>query len=544
MKKFNYITKSGVLMLLIALSFAACTEKNDWDVDSSYDRLFAITKMDISPDETEAKLTWTGNSKIEYYIIEVSKDTLYDDIAMGASASSIIYGEDKSVTESPFTLTGLDSSSKYFLRAKGMSSSIKESKWSYITDYSFKTKAEQILDVIGSADITAFTVTLRWTSGASATHIDVLKGTEVIKTVALTASDLAAATITIDGLEESTKYTVNIRNNDVVRGTATFTTTPDVPSADLVVFLTETDVLDQDFFDALAGNSTVTIALPGDLAYRGTAVINLPDNVSITFFGLPGENKPVLAIKQFNLASNHDFIKFEGLDISGDNNGNGAVSDYLFNQTDATTVGSIEFKNCFMHGFKNTPLIRLQGSAAKTIEDFIVNDCIVYGAEARTYSLVHVDASSGAGKIENITFTNSTVAYTGKSFVYAKNTNFTSLTVRDCTFSKIIGAGDYLLDCNGTAYGPTTVVLENSIFGSVVDKTNAKGNRSKATPTIINCYTTSDWALTGNSISGFNSYSTGEAGLFANPTNRDFTIIDNSFSEKRSCGDPRWYMPE
>ena len=53
---------------------------------------------------------------------------------------------------------------------------------------------------------------------------------------------------------------------------------------------------------------------------------------------------------------------------------------------------------------------------------------------------------------------------------------------------------------------------------------------------------TSDMNITGNKINGLISYEGGEADLFQDPANKDFTIIDNSFDGKRNCGDPRWYM--
>lgn len=112
------------IAIAIGFSAASCTDKNDWDVDSSYDRLFGVSNDDltVSPGDTYAEVTFTKVSDAEYYIIEVSTDSLTDDIALGASSGSIVYGEDKSITSSPDTISGLIGDTPYHLRIKSMSS--------------------------------------------------------------------------------------------------------------------------------------------------------------------------------------------------------------------------------------------------------------------------------------------------------------------------------------------------------------------------------------------------------------------------------------
>ena len=43
MKMFKYIIGSGAFMLLASIIGTACTDGNDWDVDSAHDRLFSVT---------------------------------------------------------------------------------------------------------------------------------------------------------------------------------------------------------------------------------------------------------------------------------------------------------------------------------------------------------------------------------------------------------------------------------------------------------------------------------------------------------------------
>ncbi|NDV66128.1 DUF5123 domain-containing protein [Bacteroides sp. 224] len=544
MKNHNNTLKSGVYILLTALLFISCTDKNDWDVDSSYDRLFSVTKLSTSIEAADVKISWTVSNKAEYYIIEVSKDSLYDDIAMGEHSSSIIYGEDKSITKSPFTVT-LNSETKYYLRAKAMSSSKDDSKWAYLSDYYFTTKSEQIITatIIGSTYIT-----INWTGGLAVTHAELLDASGTfIRTIDFDDDIIEAGAVTIDELEASTAYTVNIYNGEAKRGYKSFNTGVSLPEGyDETVILAATDSLNQTLFDELAARefNSVLIALSPEATYYNSNSITLPDNMSFEFFGIAGAKKPIIGIKQLNLNNTHARIKFQNVEISGkypNENGVSIQSDYLINQSNATNVNTIEFINCFVHDFKNSPL-RLQGSAVKTIAQLTVDNCIFYGATSRTYSLIHVDASK-VGKIDKISFSNSTIWYTGKSFIYAKETDFTSVAIENCTFSKAPGTGDYILDAGNTTTGPNTISLKNVIFGSM-GGTSVKGIRSKATVSVDNCYRTSDWVSGSNHISGLSEYSDSETTLFTDPENGDFTIKDSNFSEKRSCGDPRWYMPQ
>ena len=119
-------------MIALTLSATSCTDGNDWDVDGSLSRLFGLNgdKITVETAETTATVKFSAFtskavSEPEYYVFEVSKDSLYD----GVEGVNIIrYGEDKSLTSSPVVLTELDGDSKYFMRVKAMSSTSNELK--------------------------------------------------------------------------------------------------------------------------------------------------------------------------------------------------------------------------------------------------------------------------------------------------------------------------------------------------------------------------------------------------------------------------------
>lgn len=537
MKKLRYIAGAAA-MAALTFCTTSCIDGNDWEVDSSYDRLFSVTAdgISVSAKATTAEVKWDATPQTEYYIIEISTDSLYNEVAMGGTNAKV-FGEDKSIVKSPYTLTGLTADTKYFLRIKSLSSVKTESKWSYCSDYSFTTATEQIFESVEGSDVTDNAVTLHWTAGEDVDRIEITDAAgTLVKSVEVTEEAKQAGEMTIDGLEQLTTYTATIYLGDVKRGVVTFTTNAKVPDADYTAYLADNDSLNNDLLNQLAeaGYQTVNIALTAGASYNNENTIIIPDGMSVTFFGLPGNTQAVISVKNFDVEGTHSFVRFENVELTGE------YGDYLFNQSAAATVGSIEFSNCFIHSLKNTPF-RLQGSNEKLINTLSFNNCIIYGAESRTYSLIHVDASSGKGKVENISFANSTIVYTGKSFVYCKNTDFTSLKVTDCTFSKAMGNGDYFLDCDKNGNGPQSIEITNCIFGSTAEA--AKGIRANdVEPVVSNSYMTSDMNITGNKINGLISYEGGEADLFQDPANKDFTIIDNSFDGKRNCGDPRWYM--
>lgn len=73
MKMFKYIIGSGAFMLLASIIGTACTDGNDWDVDSAHDRLFSVTasKISISAQPTSAEISWGTVPDAEYYVIPV-----------------------------------------------------------------------------------------------------------------------------------------------------------------------------------------------------------------------------------------------------------------------------------------------------------------------------------------------------------------------------------------------------------------------------------------------------------------------------------------
>lgn len=540
----------AALLLLAGLASTSCENPNDWCPDSDYDRLFRTAEISITAEATEAEAKWSSRPNTEYYIIELSKEELTDEIALGGTSTSIVYGEDKSITSSPFTLTDLDSDSYYYLRIKGMSST-NESNWTYYDDgNSFKTKAEQIFNDIENADRAETSVRLSWEPGLSVTTIEVREGTSegtVIQTIPLDDAAKAAGEYTVTGLTPSTAYTFIIYNNDIKRGTVATTTPAEMPAGDYKVELPEgTTAITQEMFDeyvaaakAAAGsdNASVTIGIPGgsNMALTGKADsstgdetnFEIPDGISVTFFGLAGDKASLSLTKTLEVGGTHNYIRFENVDLV--DNG----SQYIINQSAACNITEITFKTVNITKLARS-LVRLQGSNSQNIETINIDDCVISNQGSGGYAVIQYKDGTNLA-VGTINVSNSTFSQLKNSFILCQPSTTGAINVSDCTFYGIIASGKYFIDAKDVK---TNITLTNLLLA----KTGGKGIRTKGTTAIENVYMTSDFALAGNKFTAdITSPTATSEELFTDPTNGDFTV---KLQNLAGLGDPRWKTAE
>lgn len=549
-------------MIALTLSATSCTDGNDWDVDGSLSRLFGLNgdKITVETAETSATVTFSAFtskavSSPEYYVFEVSKDSLYEGVE---NANIIKFGEDKSLTSSPVVLSGLDGDSKYYMRVKAMSSTSNESKWVYYKEgSSFKTKAEQIFNTVEATDLFEDHVNLSWTPGAEVTHITYANANDAenIQTINLTDEVKAAGKYTLTGLQPTSTYTITIYKNDVKRGQLQITTPAAMPAANYKYSLSsDVTVISQTLIDeiaeqakAAAGNETnysATIGIPAGakIALYGTndtdggkTNVTIPDGMSVTFFGLAGGETPTITLdKNFDIAGSHAFIKFQNVKL--EENGAG----YFINQSKACTVSEFTLEDCEVSNAK-TSFFRLQGTEAKSIGKLTLKNSIFTNLCAG-YGFIHVDAGSGAGHVDNVEIDGCTfngICKTGKVFIFSKKTNMQDITIKNSTFYNCNGGGQYFVDFNADTFGPNTFTIENCIFGKSADETTNKNIRSKTPATVANCFSTKDFFKV---IKGVNATEFSSDQLFTDPTKGDFTIKAGTLKDK--AGDPRWYVVE
>lgn len=550
-------------MMALTLSATSCTDGNDWDVDGSLSRLFGLNgdKITVETAETSATVTFSAFtskavSSPEYYVFEVSKDSLYEGVE---NANIIKFGEDKSLTSSPVVLSGLDGDSKYYMRVKAMSSTTNESKWVYYKDgSSFKTKAEQIFNNVEATDLFEDHVNLSWTPGAEVTHITYANANdeENIQTINLTDEEKAAGKYTLAGLQPTSTYTITIYKNDVKRGQLQITTPAAMPAANYKYSLSsDVTVISQTLIDeiaeqakAAAGNETnysATIGIPAGakVALYGTndsdggkTNVTIPDGMSVTFFGLAGGETPTITLdKNFDIAGSHAFIKFQNVKL--EENGAG----YFINQSKACTVSEFTLEDCEVSNVK-TSFFRLQNAdEAKSIGKLTLKNSIFTNLCAG-YGFIHVDAGNGVGHLDNVEIdgcTFNSICVTGKVFIYSKKTDMQDITIKNSTFYNCNGNGQYFVDFNVDTFGPNTFTIENCIFGKSADEATNKNIRSKTPATVANSFRTTDFFKV---IKGVNDTEFSSTQLFKDPANGDFTIKAGTLKEK--AGDPRWYVVE
>jgi hypothetical protein len=550
-------------MMALALSATSCTDGNDWDVDGSLSRLFGLNgdKITVETAETSATVTFSAFtskavSSPEYYVFEVSKDSLYEGVE---NANIIKFGEDKSLTSSPVVLSGLDGDSKYYMRVKAMSSTSNESKWVYYKDgSSFKTKAEQIFNNVEATDLFEDHVNLSWTPGADVTHITYANtnDAENIQTINLTDEEKAAGKYTLAGLQPTSTYTITIYKNDVKRGQLQITTPAAMPAANYKYSLSsDVTVISQTLIEeiaekakAAAGNETnysATIGIPAGakVALYGTndtdggkTNVTIPDGMSVTFFGLAGGETPTVTLdKNFDIAGSHAFIKFQNVKL--EENGAG----YFINQSKACTVSEFTLDDCEVSNIKNS-FFRFQKSDAKSVGKLTLKNSIFTNLCAG-YGFINIDAGSGAGHLDNVKIdgcTFNSICVTGKVFIYSNNTDMQDITIKNSTFYNCNGNGQFFVDFGKDAkFGPNTFTIEGCIFGKSADEATNKNIRSKTPATVSNSFRTTDFFKV---IKGVTETEFSSEQLFTDPANGNFTIKAGTLKEK--AGDPRWYVVE
>jgi hypothetical protein len=546
-KNLKYTVGSGALMLLTAVASVSCTEDNDWSVDSSTDRLFSVVSSTLSVSEgtTTADVKWTKTPNTEYYIIQVSADSLYDGVNLD-SIDVVTYGEDGSIKGSPYTVENLIGSTKYFLRIQAASSLKASSKWTYLDKASFKTKAEQIMN--DAENVTGRSALLSWTPGLAVTHLIMTYNYQdeaYRDSIVLDDEAKANGQYELTGLMSKKTYNVSIWNNDVQRGSVKFTTTEAYPEGYSVARVSTADEL-----NALLTDPTTAVAAGGNLVivFPASSTLNyiseesnlvVPSTVnSVVFWGESGGETPVFKPKGLSFEGNHDLVRFYNLDLQ--NAGNS--SDYIVNQSKAGAIAKLLIEDCTVS--KTRGVVRVQGDGANgSIDSLVINNCQI--SDIGSYAIVNSKISGFAWKA--ITLSNLTVnTVNGGGVIITQQPNYT-INLENCTFYNCVTGTKSFIDSNKET-GITVNVKKTIIGKSYGNKLGVTADDEgavtiKATSLKIgegfdvidsDLYTTSDCPYTKNYSWG-TILDYGSADLFKDPENGDFTLL-----KSLNAGDPRW----
>lgn len=529
--RLHKIFTTAIFILTVGLAITSCRKMNEWEVDDNYSRLFRPSEVLAAVDGVTATLKFKGKPGINRYIVELSKDSLkFIQIVKTYSTSAVKDGNGYS-----FTIPDLlDPSTQYSARIKGADTTggKQESDWASVA---FKTKTEQIMYTVELADLTTTTAKLKWKAPNQVSHIMIGANRYDIS-----AQEMTLGEKTITGLIPATAYTAVLYYNTSIRGTNGFTTISTLPTGPNVINVGPAD--DLAAMVQVAANGTIFVLLQGTI-YNSDNAVTIPSGVSLTFYGEDGLRKPIVAFNGITLSAAAGVLKFENIDFTGYANGDPTKTkrNYIFNQGAANTTAEINFENCIIRNFVNTPM-RLQSTNVITVDKFTINKCLIYDIGDNnangTYAFINTNGATNS-RINNISIKNSTFYKIGLGLIIHNTTPSVSLAIENCTFNNTTGNGRIFIDYNAQTIG--TFSFNNNIFGKTLSPlASAKGIRYGGSNLVVNnSYITSDAVLTGNTF-GATAYTGPSIQLFANPDNGNFQIIDNAFAGKATAGDPRW----
>lgn len=541
--KLNNIYKvigAGALVLLMA----GCKDGNDWDTDGSYNRMFAPTgDITVERYDTKAAISFKAVAGAKSYEVELNTDSLYLD---EVSSTSIL----QTFTTASDTIRGLVGETNYYLRVRAISDDKPNSKWLYYKTGSgrgyFTTLAEQLFYELTAEDVEDGVLHLSWIAGSEVTKIVVLANGEELFDFLLSAEEIAAGHYDLVGLAPTTTYTIQLFNGDSKRGSLNVTTPASMPAADFKYTLdASVNVISQDLMNeiaeqakAAAGSETnysATIGIPAGatIDIHGTSEagdatsVKIPDGMSVTFFGLSGGETPVINLsKSLDIRGSHAYVRLENVNIKD------GGCQYFINQSEGCTLGELSFTDVSLTDMARS-WVRLQGSAAKSIEKIIIDGCTVTNQGSGAYALFYFNSADYT--VGNLIVKNSTFNTLKHSFTDCRSAKINGIEVSNCTFYNIIGAGRYFVDAQNVN---VPITLNSVIFAKTGTETS-KGIREGVVES-SNSYFTSDFILSSNKFTVDQTFEGSSADLFKDPENGDFTLKVSSVT----AGDPRWIPAE
>ncbi|OYP61596.1 fibronectin type III domain-containing protein [Prevotella sp. P2-180] len=222
-KKLIYTMMLG----LGSLALTSCGDASEELTSVLLGRDFAPVGLEAkSATENSITLEWTKSHDDVTYTIEIFQD---DSLTFEGSPSYTL----TDIEYAKVKVTGLIYDTKYSARVMTIDNSdaSRNSKWSNVF---FRTSAQQIFNSISESDVADRSVTLTWPAGEAATAVRVYSDEVLVKEQTVSADEVAAGKVVVDGLTPETAYTVRLYNGEKQRGSKSFTTIADLNGATLV----------------------------------------------------------------------------------------------------------------------------------------------------------------------------------------------------------------------------------------------------------------------------------------------------------------------
>ena len=527
----NIALISSILLLILAIT--GCEKDyNQWETDSSYDRLFKSIIFETSVIKpTSVELKFTKSIGATKYVFEFSKDNLqFNQIVKTVvlSANELIpysKSSDQAKTEYRQLFDDLDGTTEYSVRMKSIDEATgKESKYSQLY---FVTPAEQLFKGYIS---TTSSVSLNWTITPKVTNISLYDEAAVlVKDLVLTDQQKTAGSITIDNLNSGTKYTAKIYNGPAIRGSLDVKTTGLANATTYKVLLTDTAASIGTALQGLAagGAQDITVEFEAGASYTIGGDITIPTGVNnIAFVGSKNSSGLLSSLTnaRFRVQDKVNNILIQNLTATS--------ADSFFIDLATKIANDINIEGCTIS--KINSIVRLTGVC--TVNTINVSNCLI--SQTGGYGLLNVAAGS---TVKSINVSNCTLTEISTRFADVRvktSINFKNITCVNTT----IGMGHlWNFDNNN----PVQVVIQNCIIagpngGMALNSTNA--TYSNIPISYASNYKTKDVVNGTRLMTGIVEVPLVIADFFVNPAAGDYHIKPGiGFAGTGVAGDPRWF---
>lgn len=309
-----------ILIFISAIGSSGCSDDRMDEITSlDFGRFFSPTGLGAAiVNKTGVLLSWEQVKNAQSYSIEIFENPDFT----GSPVKSV---EGIAYSQSPYTITGLDFGTKYYVRVKASGEDKDTSKWAFAT---FTTDQEQIFQDVNQDKLTGTSVTLNWPAGQIATSIEIMPGNIIHQ---VTSEEIAAGEATISGLAKKNTYTATLKNGNKIRGTKTFTTID-------AIFVAPGDNLSELIANAASGDTFVLT--PGE------HIINSDITVSrtITLKGSKATDRPRVKGMVIRLRGNAGLtLKDIILDGTGALNSNQAI---MYDEALSSAYAPLTVQNC------------------------------------------------------------------------------------------------------------------------------------------------------------------------------------------------------
>ncbi len=533
MKKKYFI----LLGLLTMLFMASCNNANDWEVDSSHNRLFRPLTFEVGKaTASTVSITYSYVPKAKTYVFDFTEgDESFSEIKksvtiLADTLTAFVESTDLVKTTYRTLFDDLKGSTDYYVRMKAVAADGTAS--AYMSE-KFTTPDEQIFT---DCEATVNTVLLQWTPGAKVTHITYIEvgaADSTMVTHQITDEEKAAGQTLIENLASGTQYTAVIYNDDAKRGTKKFKTLGMKDGKEYTV--QEGDDVNSILAQyAEEGTSALTLIFPSGTYEIGK--LTIPTGISDLYIAgnsTDKANMPELFIPQFVLQSPVSSLTFQNIDLTARKNG----ANYLFDIKGTNCFSSLEFDGCRIRNIARS-FIRFNTTNLE-IEKIKLNNCILEDIATGGYGFLNTPKSAQKN-VALFSLTNSTLVNMGSDWFLQINAGWHSIVIDKCTFySTGGGKGLFRFDANPDAVAVTNCIFAGANKGS---EFNA-GSKNYAILDFATCYKTNDMKVsTKTPFLNIEDIPYSSEEFFLDPANGDFHLKSGvSFGGMEKAGDPRWY---